>query len=262
MQRDSQIRTTVGGNPDLQAEESDFLGLGLVWTPDFLPDLSFTADYFDIDIDNAISNQDPQFTLDSCFSGSAGLTNEACSKIERMGVGGEITRLAAGLGNIGKVETNGIDLELRYNGPRLPLLGEVQFRGVGTYLFDFVQTLPGGKRKLNGTVTPTDNGIPNFKAVIDTSFAPRDDLLLSTNARYIGRGDTDDESGPLDDVPGVWYLDVSLRYDLSERWAFTLGVQNATNKRPPRLVDMANSNPNTYDYVGRFGFARFKANFY
>jgi iron complex outermembrane recepter protein len=57
------------GNPDLRPETSDTTTLGLVWTPSFLPGLSFSADWFNIKIKNAIEQASVSITENSCGAG-------------------------------------------------------------------------------------------------------------------------------------------------------------------------------------------------
>jgi iron complex outermembrane receptor protein len=54
VQPDNIIPTRSGGNPDLQEESSDTTTLGVVLTPEFLPDLVVTIDYFDIKLEGAV----------------------------------------------------------------------------------------------------------------------------------------------------------------------------------------------------------------
>jgi iron complex outermembrane receptor protein len=77
---DTQITTTTGGNPNLNAESSDSYSLGTVYSPSFLSDLSwsrkmdFEATYYHHEIDGAIQAPDAQDKLNACVaSGSSSL---------------------------------------------------------------------------------------------------------------------------------------------------------------------------------------------
>ena len=50
-----QCSTLVGGNQKLQAETSDTVSYGGVFTPRFLPGFDFSVDYYDIDVKGAVS---------------------------------------------------------------------------------------------------------------------------------------------------------------------------------------------------------------
>ena len=62
-----------GGNPGLKAEKGKSKTLGLVVTPksvDLLKNFTFTADYYDITIDNAINSPGRTYSLNQCFKGN------------------------------------------------------------------------------------------------------------------------------------------------------------------------------------------------
>jgi iron complex outermembrane receptor protein len=255
-----QLRTNVGGNPELDSEDSQMLGLGLVWTPEFMPEFSFTADYYRIDIENGISLTAPQFALDSCYR-SQGLSDPSCAFITRGGpaASNQIELVDARYANQNKIQTKGIDAEIAYEF-QMPFLGPVTVRGTGSYLLDLTERTPSGKRSLERSFTSAESSYPKFKANLATVFHPRDNVALSFNTRYISGGRSDADP-PFDNAPNVWYLDSSVSYRFDETWSLVFGVRNLTDKKPPRLLDFANSNPNTYDYVGRYGYARMTARY-
>ena len=60
----AQLRTNIGGSPDLTEEQSTTVNLGIVLTPRFLPSVSLAVDYYEIDIDDPIVTPDPGSILD------------------------------------------------------------------------------------------------------------------------------------------------------------------------------------------------------
>ncbi|MFB3106744.1 MAG: TonB-dependent receptor, partial [Pseudomonadales bacterium] len=56
-----------GGNPLLEPEKSDTVSFGFIFTPSFAEGLIVSADYFNIEIEDAISNIPPDFTLTQCL---------------------------------------------------------------------------------------------------------------------------------------------------------------------------------------------------
>ena len=52
--------------------------------PEFLPGFSFSADYFDIDIDDVITAPDAQQIMDACYD-AADLNNQFCGLFQRSG---------------------------------------------------------------------------------------------------------------------------------------------------------------------------------
>ena len=67
-----------GGNPNVQPEESDTFTVGIVFTPDFIPGLTASIDYYDIKIDKTIQTFGADNTLQACYNVSDAA---ACSRI-------------------------------------------------------------------------------------------------------------------------------------------------------------------------------------
>ena len=59
------IQILSGGNPNLDAEDSENISAGIVLTPPVVPGLTLSADYFHIKMENSIASLDPQFILDN-----------------------------------------------------------------------------------------------------------------------------------------------------------------------------------------------------
>ena len=68
MQLGNTILTTVGGNQALLPESADTITFGVVFEPSFLEGLSITLDYFDIEIDDAITQIPGSTKLDVCYN--------------------------------------------------------------------------------------------------------------------------------------------------------------------------------------------------
>ena len=69
-----------GGNPDLVPEESETVTFGIILQPRFLPKLTMSVDYFNIEITDTISTFGSDNTLDACyFQGDA----DSCARINR-----------------------------------------------------------------------------------------------------------------------------------------------------------------------------------
>ncbi len=165
-QRDQQLRTNIGGNPELDAEKAQVLSGGLVFTPTFLPAVlkgfSATADFYQIKIDNAISSVTPQIIVDECYRKEG--RSELCDRIAR-GPTGDITFLDASSENVGKVDTTGLDVAVRYNFPLarvgLDALGRLDLGWQGSFLFTSNETLKAGGSE------PEDGECPVGTAELD-----------------------------------------------------------------------------------------------
>ena len=78
MQLGNTILTTVGGNQALLPESADTITFGVVFEPSFVEGLSITLDYFDIEIDDAITQIPGSTKLDVCYN-APGLAHEFCT---------------------------------------------------------------------------------------------------------------------------------------------------------------------------------------
>lgn len=58
------------GNLDLVPEKADSLGLGLIYRPGFLPGFGLSLDYYDIEIEDAISMVSAQDIVNRCYDGN------------------------------------------------------------------------------------------------------------------------------------------------------------------------------------------------
>lgn len=110
---------TIAGNPDLREETADTYTVGMVLQPRFIPGLAFTADYYHIQIDDAISTVAAQDVVDNCYD-STTFPNEFCNSFTRnrdpssaqfLG----FTSLNLTTINFVRIETAGVDASLSYN---------------------------------------------------------------------------------------------------------------------------------------------------
>ena len=117
-QPNGQIKTTIGGNPNLTPERSISRTVGFVYSPDWMPGFDFSMDYYKIDLLNAVSALPAQTILNGCyFGGNAGY----CSLITRSGgaynTSGAVTDVIDTNVNIGGIKTEGVDLAMNYKFP-------------------------------------------------------------------------------------------------------------------------------------------------
>lgn len=138
------IGGTSGGNPDLTEEEADTLTYGVVLTPRWVPNLSVSIDYWDIDFDQAIVPLGAQDILDRCVD-SADINNQFCPLINRdpdfdLNADDGIAQQTL---NIARLHAEGIDYEVNYNWDISELsnsnIGTLNFRLYGTHLLTLEQ---------------------------------------------------------------------------------------------------------------------------
>lgn len=73
----------TGGNPDLENEQAESWSIGFTYEPSFVDNLVIGADYFDIEIGNAIVNLDLEDLMVACYDSADFPNNPACDAFER-----------------------------------------------------------------------------------------------------------------------------------------------------------------------------------
>ncbi|HEX7060829.1 MAG TPA: TonB-dependent receptor [Woeseiaceae bacterium] len=262
-----QYNGLFGGNPDLDPEKADSFTVGVVLTPEtFLPGLTFSIDYWNIEVEDAISTVDPEFIIRQCAAtGDAAL----CGLINR-GANGNVwinqSSITSTNVNIGFFDVSGIDFVGSY-----PLeiggLGSVDLAFRGTLLEKFdEEPVPGAAvnecaGEYGGSCgRPRPEWKHTFNAVWSTPW----DLDAVLGWRMVGAVDSFVADEP--DVDAENYIDLSATYYAewfgSDRGTeLSVGISNLFDNDPPVSgflggVSFANGNtvPSTWDALGRYYF--------
>jgi outer membrane receptor protein involved in Fe transport len=258
------------GNPGLKSEKGRSTTIGLVVTPRSVPMLrrfTFTADYFNIKIADAIVPTDRQYALDQCYNQG----NPAfCAFITRRPA--QVGNLSAGsiqysdvaVANSGGFGTEGVDLTASWSGQAGP--GNLSGHLAYTWLRDLWQkaTPEAEKNTDTGEITAGNVNAPRNRASLSLAYKWRD-LGLNWTATYTGPVALDDQFlKSLSIAPGAvgvgsrTYNDFQLTYDLRKSAQLYLGVDNAFNSKPPPIISGLPGNvtgtetdTSTYDAIGR-----------
>jgi outer membrane receptor protein involved in Fe transport len=260
-----------GGNPDLVPEESETVTFGIILQPRFLPKLTMSVDYFNIEITDTISTFGSANTLDACyFQGDA----DSCARINRDQNGnfwradGFVQDLNI---NIGSLETTGYDLNLNYSGVEIGSFGSLNFNLTGTYLDELI-TVPGPGidpydcAGLYSSSCGTPN--PQWRHHARMGWVTPWAVDLSLTWRYYDSVEEFDGS----EVQIDYELDAANYFDLAANWAVTekfsvlVGVNNVLDSDPPvtsavGTTGNGNTFPQTYDALGRWIFVRAQVGF-
>jgi outer membrane receptor protein involved in Fe transport len=149
----SALQILSGGNPDLDSEDSENFSAGFVLTPPVVPGLTFSADYFNIEIDKSIASLDPQFILDNegDFPGLVVRAPPSANDIA-LGIPGNILLVNTSFQNLGFVKVEGVDAMLEYITQKTPV-GTFTLRMDAAYMHSFGQQGSVGEpvRELAGT---------------------------------------------------------------------------------------------------------------
>jgi outer membrane receptor protein involved in Fe transport len=246
-----------GGNPEVDPEESDTVSYGFLITPDFIPQLSISADYFDIDVEGAISGTAPDWVFDQCIE-----TGEAqfCDSIHRDPLTGSLSGdgyVEARTRNIGALKTSGVDVIADYVQP-IGRFGDLQFTLVGTYLDSHqVQALPGQvPDECAGTYTCW-GVLPELATNLRATWITAWDASISLLWRHVSKVTADEESEWYYgfDLPSTDYFDLAAVWDPTDSVSLRFGINNLFDKDPPICPCNGNTVPESYDALGRYIFA-------
>ncbi|QDP19954.1 TonB-dependent receptor [Sphingomonas xanthus] len=258
------ILTTVGGNPDLAPEKSKSWTVGAVVQPQtILPGLSLTADWFSIDIDDAIRAIPGSTKLSVCYN-TANLAHPFCNDFRRSSLTNEITFLSAQPINTGREKMSGLDLGLVYSRKLASVGLKVDLNA--TYLKEYVVTpFPGGEDiPFDGYIGGGNGGYPKWRGygVITADFGVPE---LTWSTQWIGKAtDFNAQKGELGyRTPNVFYHNVQLAFDVQRDFRFALGVDNLFDKKAPFIQSWtdANTDTMTYDLLGRRFYASVRRQF-
>jgi iron complex outermembrane recepter protein len=266
-----QARAKIGGNPFLKPETGDTFTVGAVWTPDFgKGDLSVTLDYWNIDVEDAISSLGVQYILDDCYiTGNAA----SCALITRRPGDYGILQILDGPLNVAEQGAEGVDFEIRYGWDTS--FGAFNASLLWAHLLERTKTpFPGAEEDdLSGRYTdPTaqDGGAYAEDKISYSVQWLRGDLSVAYLGEYISGLDADTfcNCGPV--APYIQKIDSVLYHDLVASYEFaqtntrvTASITNVTDEEPP-FIEVgfnATTDPSTYRMFGRGYWVRLEQKF-
>jgi len=241
----SSILAITGGASDLEAETSDALTIGLVFTPEFA-DISFAIDYFDIEVEDTVESPSVGYILSQCYN-STGFSSPFCNRVgPRDPLDGQLEFVDSSFVNVGKQQTRGYDFNVLY---------EHQFE-TGSLTVDAIATyLDKQNFELFGQFTSLEGrwAFPRLSARSQVRYDWRD-WQFGWTMDFIGES----EEAPVFD-PGTTNQDrqnrtpnylthtFSLRYRTAN-WDAIFTVRNAFDKAPPYVADGQGSDSATRIY--------------
>ncbi len=264
----TQQRAVIGGNPNLDAETAKVATAGIVYEPPQVKGLSLTLDYFDIDIERAIQALGAQVILANCYTRDQ---TADCEKIHRDPMTHAIDFVDDPRLNVGGTETSGFDFAVAYR-HQAAGAGRFHHQLEGQYLREFV--LDNSLNRLQGVGFYDLGAYPRFKANF-TSVWDRKGASAGLNVRYIhGYKECVDndcnteenlEMSSVDVDPNVT-VDLFGGYTVKSKAGttrLTVGVNNLLDQRPSLIYVGfdADSDSSTYDFMGRYFYARLSQQF-
>jgi outer membrane receptor protein involved in Fe transport len=279
-------------NPNLGVEKGTSYTLGAVINPKsihFLRNFSFTADYFNIEIADAIVAVPRNFILQQCYQqANAGLCQFITRRPTAAGANsaGSLDFVNATSNNSGGLKTTGLDLTASYRQDlaSIGLPGKINLNIAWTHVFKgYVIPLPGEARdNFNNEVGASRN------KVFGTFSYDVDNVGITFRGNYIGPAFLDDQfltqfydpalpqnadNDDTNDIPlsptdkrgrikSTFYLDSQVRFNAGDNFEFYVGANNLLNTAPPPILSNlpgnttgAETDAGTYDAIGRRFYA-------
>ena len=273
-------------NEDLMPETSKSKTLGIVYSPQWIEGLNVSLDWWNIQIENAITRPEAQFILDKCYAGTSAESAAYCGYIGRdpayPGNPYIITRLDMPMLNLAEYDVEGYDLSARYQLPETSF-GVFAFNWDSVYVSKWARkaTPESTQETLQGQYLPQD---PYWRIRsnlrLDWSLG---DLGVSWTARYMSGlmescpfdlGDGAEEycsdptfvspSGPAprNRIGATTYHDLQVRYATPWNATVTVGANNVFDKDPPMSLTVPfNMFDPQYDLPGQFFYLQYNQKF-
>ena len=269
----TQQRTQIGGNANLSQETAKTLTAGIVYEPPQVKGLSLTLDYFNIKIDKAIQALGGQVILANCYERDQ---QEACDAIHRDTALHQIDFIDDPFLNIGGNTTDGLDYAIAYDWKQKDA-GHFRHQLEGQWLHKW--NLDNGTGSILKGVGVYDLGAyPKWKTNFST-FWDHLGFNAGFNFRVIGSFDecenndcntVDPDTGkrvnPHRTVDRNYNADLFAGYMVKSQAGttrLTVGVNNLADQAPSLIYVgfQSDSDASTYDYMGRYFYARLTQTF-
>lgn len=270
-----QVNVRTGGNPDLGVETAKTWTVGGVFQPDFVPGFSASVDYYNIKVSDAITSPTVGDVFNACYSPLQSATSPGCASIGRDPIDGSLngaaTGLALPLSNLGRIETDGIDVALNYS----------RRFGFGGLALSFIGNWTNSNR-FQATPTSVDRECVGYYSVNCASIQPEFSFNQRTTIsigsadisllwRYVDAvqyepaalaDDIANGGGPLEEfrrIGAEHYFDLTTRFGVTDNFDFTLSALNLFDNQPKVVgasigstaYNSGNVYPSTYDALGR-----------
>ena len=244
---------TVRGNEELEVETAYTLTAGFVFTPQFIENLSFSVDYFDIDLEDGITKFGAFTTAAMCVDASS-IDNVFCSQVTRK-ADGNISNINDTYVNANKMRRRGLDIQSYYQ-HELGELGTIDVNIYATHLLEssFTESDLAGAEKREWVGV---NGSPEWKASFSIGYTLKDLRVSwqtnhSSNVLYGREATAEDYERHM--IPSSTLHNLRVGYDLNEQTNIYFGINNIADKDWLGIPG-ASRGGSTYPIAGRGYYA-------
>jgi len=264
------IYTVAGGNPNLKPEIGNTWSTGVVLTPSVIPRLSMSADYYNIDLSNAIVSVGASTVLANCNAGQTAF----CGQLVFNGAGGALSAINTYPVNVASYKTSGIDFQADYSHPVFQ--GNLRLGLLGNFTLTETQVQFGTKVNYTGAIggdSPVQ-GFPQMRFNMSATYS-QGPYSFTLQQRVIGSAvlvhtwtgkNVDDNN-----VPAIGYLDLRMSYDINKDFQMYATMDNTLNQAPPNVAGTPARGSGSYystavrsdiyDVIGRAFRVGFRARF-
>jgi iron complex outermembrane receptor protein len=223
-----QLPSTVGGNPSLKPEEGKVQYTGAVFEVPAVKGLSFTVDFFDVQITNVISSLGASYLLSA--EGRRLFPNAITRDPSTDGTPGRISRVAAISNNLGLQLYRGLDYGVRYG------LRNTRF---GSFTFDALasQVLKKGSDAGTGAGFFDNTGLAfdvEWRYNYGLSWSHKN-WSARVTADVVGKYFNDNWTAAGWGENAFTLVNPSISYRGFKKTSITLGVTNVFDARPPAM---------------------------
>ncbi len=265
-QQVTNVAAPTVGNTALQPEIGDTKTVGIVLTPAFAPGLRFSADWYDIDLTDAIGTVGAQNVVNFCSQGAT----QFCSAITR-DANGQLLEVRNTQFNLASTRTRGVDFDLDYDLPLARLApsasGSLSLRLLATYVDRFTNNNGTRTIELASTVGSfSGNGGPRWHGLASAAYVSGP-LDLALEGRYLGPGVLEPVTTYDNNRVASWVaFDLSAAYALSfirdSHTQLFAKVQNVFDRDPPVAAQTTfPTDRRVYDVLGRMYMAGIRMQF-
>lgn len=248
-----------GGNPDLKPETGYTTTAGVVITPTFVPGLTVTVDWYELDLKGAVGVIQPIAAITSCYITNPTAGNPLCGLVTR-NADGTFADAYVNNQNLGRLLQRGLDISASYTLRQDWLPGEglrLSYQGniVTSYKIQANSTVAAIQCKGTFGATCSSDGTtlvqPDYRHTVGAGLL-FDKGVIQFDWQRIGKVRSS-TAGSTETIKAQNTFDLSASYDFVEGITMTAGVYNLFDKNPPMVSTggVFNTFPDTYDILGR-----------
>jgi len=263
---DTQFTIITGGNSALRPEKSEQATAGVVFEPN--NQWSFSADYFKIRLNGAITNGIPYTTILGDLAQYGNLVTRGPATPQFPNLPGRIQSILGTYINLGNIHITGFDVEAHYKAPAQSW-GRLRFDISGTYYtrYDAQQTDGSYVGAVSNNFAAIVSGIiPRWRHYASLSWEKGPwTATLANNHQSAYRDVGTDANDNFRTVSALSLWDLQGTYSGWKNLTFTLGVKNLLDSNPPltnqQTTFQAGYDPSYYDARARFIYGSVKVKF-